>query len=185
MSRMEKPFKTLAARIAALPETDDRQSQVLAGAIERILISEWDLTMMQTGAYLRGCESPIEELFALGVMAELWDMRPMYKFESQVQIDKYRVDFRIGYRDEPISKKWAYVLVECDGHDFHERTKEQAKRDKGRDRALAAAGFQVVRFTGSEIWADPFACAKEACDLASTLFYNRALIAYGDPEDGE
>ena len=33
--------------------------------------------------------------------------------------------------------------MECDGHDFHERTKEQASSDKKRDRSLQAAGFLV------------------------------------------
>lgn len=53
------------------------------------------------------------------------------------------------------------VLVECDGHDWHERTKEQAARDKKRDRTLALSGYHVLRFTGSEINKDPIACAKE------------------------
>ena len=44
------------------------------------------------------------------------------------------------------------IAVECDGHEFHEKTKQQAARDKARDRD---------RFTGSEIWKDPGACADE------------------------
>ena len=43
------------------------------------------------------------------------------------------------------------LVVEVDGHDFHERTKEQAQRDKTRDRDLQAAGFIVFRFTGREV----------------------------------
>lgn len=45
--------------------------------------------------------------------------------------------------------------IEFDGHDFHDRTKEQAQRDKSRDRLLTAKGWSPVRFTGSEVWKDP------------------------------
>jgi very-short-patch-repair endonuclease len=53
------------------------------------------------------------------------------------------------------------VAVELDGHDFHERTKEQASKDKSRDRILVAHGWQVLRFTGSEVYADAERCVTE------------------------
>jgi very-short-patch-repair endonuclease len=55
--------------------------------------------------------------------------------------------------------------VECDGHDFHERTKEQAQRDKSRDRYLQANGWRVLRFTGSEIHRTPEKCADEIASI--------------------
>ena len=87
----------------------------------------------------------------------------------QFKVGRYRADFLITVRD-----RWgdgdAYIdgslLIECDGHDFHEKTKDQAKRDKKRDRELQSAGFEVHHFTGSEIWEDPVACAREAIDRA-------------------
>lgn len=96
----------------------------------------------------------------------------------QFQINGFRVDFKLrhesiepDYENEttrngitlPGWKKFQKeVLVECDGHDFHERTKEQARRDRQRDRKLQSAGYRVLRFTGSEVWADPAKCAREA-----------------------
>jgi very-short-patch-repair endonuclease len=59
-----------------------------------------------------------------------------------------------------ISKK--LVVIECDGHDFHERTKEQAARDRKRDRAVQSAGHIMLRYTGSEIYRDPLGCARSA-----------------------
>ena len=53
------------------------------------------------------------------------------------------------------------VVVECDGHEFHERTKEQAENDKSRDRLLSSRGWKVLRFTGSEIYRDPVGCVNE------------------------
>lgn len=62
-----------------------------------------------------------------------------------------------------------YVAIECDGHDFHERTKEQAERDKKRDRDIQSLGWNVARFTGSEIVRDPKGTADKAWALASSL----------------
>lgn len=60
-----------------------------------------------------------------------------------------------------------YINVECDGHDFHERTKEQAARDKRRDRDLQSVGWVVARFTGSEIFKDAPAAAAQVRDIVS------------------
>lgn len=66
----------------------------------------------------------------------------------------YRIDFAF------FSDLRRYA-VELDGHDFHERTKHQAARDKSRDRALTANGWTCLRFAGSEVYADPVACAEQ------------------------
>lgn len=55
----------------------------------------------------------------------------------------------------------ANVIVELDGHDFHERTKEQARRDRSRDRMLVQDGFTVFRFTGQEVYEDAEKCVWE------------------------
>jgi very-short-patch-repair endonuclease len=90
-------------------------------------------------------------------------------------VGDYRIDFFLtGYDlllDGPSGdgvQAVSSVFVECDGHDFHERTKEQAKRDRKRDRELQKLGIKVFRFTGSEIFADPLHCAAEAFDAAFT-----------------
>lgn len=82
----------------------------------------------------------------------------------QKQLGKYRVDFLVdkcvflregGYKN-------VEVVVECDGHDWHEKTKEQAKRDKSMDRYLQDLEFRVYRFTGSEIWQTNGQCIPKA-----------------------
>ena len=68
----------------------------------------------------------------------------------QEEIGKYRADFVLYlHKNCEIIKKF---VIELDGHDFHEKTKEQAKRDKEKDRFLISEGFIVIRFTGSEIF---------------------------------
>jgi hypothetical protein len=76
---------------------------------------------------------------------------------------RFRVDLalipRAAFQQDHIR-----FVVELDGHDFHEKTKEQARRDKARDRELSSLGWRVLRFTGSEVFADAGKCMREAGD---------------------
>ena len=67
------------------------------------------------------------------------------------------------------------IIVECDGFEFHS-TKEKFKSDRQRDRAFKARGYDVMRFSGSEIWTDPLSVSNE---LATYLWEraNRATAA--------
>jgi very-short-patch-repair endonuclease len=99
--------------------------------------------------------------------------------EPQKEIGSYRVDFlvtlsRIGPDyNRPITTPSGKqlvgtknvtkrLIVECDGHEFHEKTKEQVRRDRQRDRALQSLGMPVFRYPGSELYRDVFRCAAEA-----------------------
>lgn len=79
------------------------------------------------------------------------------------KINNWRVDFLML---APAETHWRKLIVECDGHDFHERTKEQAARDRSRDRAAQSNGYEIFRFTGSEIWRDPMGCANQVLKWA-------------------
>jgi hypothetical protein len=87
---------------------------------------------------------------------------------SQAEIGEYRADIlltatnRWSFGTSVGNAVEAHLVVECDGHDFHERTKEQASRDKRRDRDMQKAGYPVFRYPGSDIYADVFRCAEEA-----------------------
>ena len=109
------------------------------------------------------CESPIEALFyaALEHMTgnRAFPCAESFPRTQQAKIGQYRADFLFTVVDPSGAAR--KLVVELDGHDFHERTKEQASRDKARDRFMTAQGIQVVRFTGSEIWANPLACAED------------------------
>lgn len=92
--------------------------------------------------------SPIEQIMFIFLTSlsiqEHMHQCPML-IEPQKQIGSYLVDFLVTFMGEQL-------VIECDGHDFHERTKEQAQKDKLRDRTLQRLGFKVFRFTGSELW---------------------------------
>lgn len=119
------------------------------------------------------CGSPMEALFRAG-----WELNalrhPMsseacLSYSQQAPLGVYRADFLFSVVDESGEKK--KLVVEIDGHDFHERTKRQAAHDKARDRWMTGEKCQVIRFTGSEVYANPFACAKEVADRLYQLRY--------------
>lgn len=99
-------------------------------------------------------EGPEGELIVLRDTSKMF-IRP------QAQIEQWRVDFLIHTLWDGPDDRWRRLIVECDGHDFHDRTKQQAARDRSRDRALTLLGYDVFRFTGSELWRDPMGCAAQ------------------------
>jgi very-short-patch-repair endonuclease len=107
----------------------------------------------------------------------------------QVRIGPYRVDFLLAYRVNTQDSMWEnkFVVVECDGHAFHERTKLQAAKDKARDRWLQHQGYKVLRFTGSEIWTNPYRCANEVLERAHTEMWESegAVLLARAERDGE
>lgn len=140
-------------------------------------------------ACAKRCESPIEELFLWSLLAtgalEIFDPQgrteghPIGRFQfntatflvhQQSPVGGYRLDFALctvnGSR---------CVAVELDGHDFHERTKQQAARDRKRDRWFTASGWVVLRFTGSEIYELPHRCVRDlVCVLEGEPIRRRA-----------
>lgn len=128
---------------------------------------------------MRSCESPIEIMLGLAILSvgfmrggdchivlmnfvsdRVLDGGSYYlvpQYNITVGDDRCRSDFAIFEQGQPAP----LMIIECDGHDFHERTKRQAARDRRRDRAFQAAGLPILRFTGSEIYADPCECARE------------------------
>jgi very-short-patch-repair endonuclease len=102
--------------------------------------------------------SPIEQRFAAALFAVLAVAPRAIAIQPQASVGAYRADLLLANGRQR-------VAVECDGHDFHERTKQQAEHDKKRDRFFAAEGITVLRFTGTEIHRNARACAIEALSV--------------------
>jgi very-short-patch-repair endonuclease len=159
---------------------------ILFGAAARAIVEEFvggPLRGIIAGC-AKKCESPIEVAmcFALAIAGRRQCDAVYFDFgekgsgdaegdvtlciQPQVQLDRYRVDFLATIQTiRPVGDGFdvarSQVIIECDGHDFHDRTTEQAIRDRSRDRELQLMGFQVFRYAGAEIWRDVFACAEE------------------------
>ena len=82
----------------------------------------------------------------------------------QLKLGPYRADIFAVFEDcvGGVTQLRRTMAIECDGHDYHERTKQQASADKARDRYMQAHGHLVFRFSGADIWRDPIGCAREA-----------------------
>jgi len=94
--------------------------------------------------------SPIEISF--------WEIaKPLIpELQREAWIDrKYRVDFLIP------SKK---VIIELYGYQHH-NTKYKLTKDAERERYLQGAGYQVIRFTGTEVFKDTQKCVNEVLSL--------------------
>lgn len=120
------------------------------------------------------CESPIEQLLSLAL--ENLSIKNIYKYnpfidvveiekqkEIQCENKKYRVDFCIPviYKNQENKS----FIIECDGHEFHQKTKEQVERDNNRMRDLQKQGYEVIRFSGTEIWHRPHKCASDILNI--------------------
>ena len=142
--------------------------------------------LFETKDRIERCESPIEQLFfiAITTLEEIacyskgyvdidrykWAEAGM-DISEQCKIDKYRVDFMIRYTKGQLidsQNQTAYpenksktIIVELDGHAFHERNEKERRYEKKRDRFLASKGYHVFHFTGSEVVRDPFGVAAE------------------------
>lgn len=135
-------------------------------------------------SFYQTIKSPIEAVFAIWWDALLAAHETSNTITWQAQHDvvtssgrRYRLDFRIipdaqiahraGLVGVPIHK----IGVELDGHDFHERTKEQVAQRNTRDRDLRDDGWEIIHFSGSEIYRDPESCVR--------YVFSRAYDAFG------
>jgi hypothetical protein len=66
-----------------------------------------------------------------------------------------------------ISKRRPVAVIETDGHQFHERTVEQASNDRRRDRRLARYRISVLRFTGTDVVRGSEEFAQEVVDFVN------------------
>lgn len=145
------------------------ETQKLFNEWKQIVRDSAEIDIEKVRNALNACDSPIEQLFLSTYIANYqpsinWGDRLLTKQETlwgRIQLLpqhsislpdlKCRVDFFfIGMSSQHVER----LVVEIDGHDFHERTKEQAERDKHRDRVLLREGYHVFRFTGSEVFRD-------------------------------
>lgn len=128
------------------------------------------LLFFVTGFDYDCCKSPIEIIFnfAFNILSFMYYKNAFY-LEPQAQIKangkNYIVDFLFDvegdFSEFHTSEKDLKLIIECDGHDFHKATKQQVKRDNERDMNLKLAGYDVLHFSGSQIYMEPWTCAEE------------------------
>ena len=123
-----------------------RRRLVIVGDLQACMAAETMLkklatyvTKLQRGGFDSGLEANLSEaLLNRGIVARTGRTVGAYRLDLAVEIGAVRLD------------------VECDGAAFH----VDRERDAARDRALQAAGWAVLRFSGREISRDVELCAK-------------------------
>lgn len=97
--------------------------------------------------------------------------------------EDYKSSFIIQLEDHPKDKCFSgYIpdfaifmnglyegfVIEIDGHEWHEKTKEQAQRDKKKNRAYIKNKFIPIHFTGSEVFHNPEDCIREMFEMIAS-----------------
>lgn len=127
-------------------------------------------------------ESPLEAVFLVWWEASFFG-RTMFHLKTQHEISipgvrVFRADFAVWpaamdtWNDIPL-------LVEVDGHAFHEKTKEQVTYRNERDRALQVAGYDVLHFSYSEVTQHPAKCVDDVTIAARMKFQPEFREAFG------
>lgn len=151
-----------------------RAMSIVQSHIEGIRLTtiDWSTTRDYLADAVAGrvIESPLEAIFLMAwdYSREPWHpnegVRLTEQAEAQVGDDRFRLDFMVWPTD-PIVVSLSVLFkcdmrlgVELDGHDFHERTKEQVAYRNRRDRLLQQDGWTILHFSGSELHNEPLPC---------------------------
>jgi len=85
------------------------------------------------------------------------DRRSDIRYEKEVRIGRYRVDFLLPD---------LAAVIECDGSHWHNLS-EVRKRDMVKDKYLSALGYQVYRFSEAEIKISASDCIDQVMGIKS------------------
>jgi very-short-patch-repair endonuclease len=113
--------------------------------------------------------TPIEQIFnAILCIYEYVSNESFYfeiipQYEIQIRDKTYIADFCcksfvFDGTDWFLDKN---IVIECDGYESH-HTKEQRNRDIYRENELKLNGYSVIRFTGTQIYNNPYSCFEKA-----------------------
>ena len=135
-------------------EIETHFSETLNEVLERGFVVVWDKKFCITKEF---CE--LEKSYTLEVPEDkiILQIEPQPR---EVVFNGYIPDFAIF-----INGLYRGFIIEIDGHQWHEKTKEQAKADKERERMFLKSGFIPVRFTGSEVYHNAKKCIDELFEI--------------------
>lgn len=119
---------------------------------------KWDLFFESYNFEDFVCNSPIEAIFYFALcVTNVYKGFP-FEIERQVDIETEKGNYRVDFI---VRSKEIKVVIECDGHEFHEKTKEQVAYGNDRDLNLKIEGYEVIHFSGSQIYNEPIVCCTK------------------------
>ena len=127
------------------------------------------------------CESPIEKLFLIEfeyqVKTEPYE--EYYWILPQYKINNYRIDFLVYYHyfskwttkknEYPEQNKSKSLIIELDSYLWHGSTPEQFTKEKEREREFKKDGWNMMRFSGREIYRSVEKCVGETLEYFSEI----------------
>lgn len=156
-------------------------------------LSSSDFNAAARKAYQK-CQSAIEKVFYVAFVTLMeanhlcplsravnlpngWELNNGIEVVPQAQLGEYRVDFLLNFYGETFLRNRATgktlppqplrrLVVEVDGHGFHDRDAEQRAYENERNRFLQKEGYEIFHFTGREVNSNPM---KVALDCLSCL----------------
>lgn len=142
---------------------------------------EFSKFLVHGGPHMSKSESPIEAVFWIW-----WQAVAAANNEEAMAIlaPQYHVSIPGGTYRLDAAVPETKIAIELDGHEFHERTKEQVAYRNRRDRDLQAAGWTVLHFSGSELLRNPIAAVREVfrCHMGRKPVSREVHVAMPPPE---
>lgn len=123
-------------------------------------------------------ESPAEAVFWVWFNAVQWsDNSILFTLKCQEWItdtsgERFRLDFRVYAADKALP-----LAVEIDGHEWHEKTRDQVTKRNQRDRVLQSLGIRVFHFSFQELNDHPATCATEVAEAAQGCLLDQPVEA--------
>lgn len=134
----------------------------------RDFLEEWKQMIKDS---LTHCKSPLEKLFLIE-----WRYRKAFycDYENffiklQYEINNYMVDFMVYFRKDGYHHKEKSLIVELDSYLWHGADPEQFAKEKRRERELQKEGYNLMRFSGREIYRNVEKCVEEVLNFLSDI----------------
>lgn len=121
--------------------------------------------------YISNVKSPIERLFWMEwrYKTTFYSDYENFYIESQYGVNNYTVDFMIYFRKDGYKYKEKSLIVELDSYLWHGADPEQFTKEKKRERELQKEGYNLMRFSGREIYRNVEKCVDEVLDFLSDI----------------
>jgi very-short-patch-repair endonuclease len=182
LEEMKKSFNKVSFFVQ---NSEQEELGIFNGICDRAKQLLWNIASIETGCLRKPYINeelkeltPIEQIFATAfrLFFRYFENEGIYRLydivlEKQVSIlsngKRYRVDFlikEINYFEERKIKTIKLkkpLIIEADGYDSH-CSKEQLNHDIERENNLKMDGFGVIRFTGTQVYKEPYECVMKA-----------------------
>ena len=161
----------------------EKAKSIIEETVKNALKKELDKFELEAMGFMINCESPIEQLMAIALYKV--GIKDFYNFNKDInvleiiaqeeKITGHRVDFNIHCVFSVECNAFdVNFVIECDSFEFHSN-KENMIKDYKRTRELQIDNNYVLKFTGSEIYKDPVACAEEVREFILSTYYFFAI----------